>query len=52
MAKRPRNDQLMLLLVVIIILLVFLVDESVAFGAGNIPSYAYLEVSRNLNRSN
>jgi len=43
MAKRPRNDQLMLLLVVIIILLVFLVDESVAFGAGNIPSYAYLE---------
>jgi hypothetical protein len=52
MAKRTENYRLILLLIVIIILLAFLVEESVAFGAGNIPSYAFLEVSSNLNRSN
>ncbi|PLW14345.1 hypothetical protein PCANC_20889 [Puccinia coronata f. sp. avenae] len=43
MAKRTENYRLILLLIVIIILLAFLVEESVAFGAGNIPSYAFLE---------
>ncbi|KAA1108627.1 hypothetical protein PGT21_019588 [Puccinia graminis f. sp. tritici] len=43
MSKRSKNYDLLLLLFVITILLVFLVDQSVAFGAGNIPSYAYLE---------
>ncbi|KAH9470909.1 hypothetical protein Pst134EA_004820 [Puccinia striiformis f. sp. tritici] len=42
-SSRSRNYNFLLLLLIITIFLVFLTHETVAFGAGNIPSYAYLE---------
>lgn len=40
MVTHPRA---IIILLILIVLLAFLIDQSIAFGAGNIPSYAFLE---------